>query len=223
MIQFFLPIYLATAPAPPPSYTWCTFQMIQVQSKEMISAAYGMGNVPAATDLPNLCNSFYTRDIRAEGKPLELISTRGETTTSNPDAYWVANTWRRALSPAELDSYACLFNKDSGGTGFLTTATSNAINLMPQSPDSIRIPALMIAAIQSTNSPILRYAAVVLYNAGIPIMSIAALVKAWKLTRKLPEILPNLLTYLPSLSLFGNCDGFFILWIASLRFFDLNI
>ena len=183
MIRFLLSIYLATVPTPPPTYTWCTFQMIQTESKEMISAAYGMGNVPAGTDLVGLCQAFYTRDIRAENKPLELISTRGESTTFNPDAYWVANTWRRALTAAELEQYACLFNKNVGTGGFLTSATSSAINLMPQSPDSIRIPALMIAAIQSTNSPILRYAAVVMYNTGIPIMSIAALVKAWKLTR----------------------------------------
>jgi hypothetical protein len=182
MFPFILPFYLATAtPAPPPVYTWCTFQMIQVDSKEMISAAYGMGNVPAGTNLLSLCESFYTRDIRAEGKPLELIFSRGESLTSNPDAYWVANTWRRPLTAAELEQYACLFNKDGG---LLTVATSKAINLMPASPNSIRIPALMIAAIDSVNSPILRYAAVVMYNTGIPIMSIAALVKAWKLTRK---------------------------------------
>lgn len=55
---------------------------------------------------------------------------------------------------------------------------------MPASPDSIRIPALMISAIESVNSPIMRYAAVVLYTTGLPLMSIAALVKAWKLTRR---------------------------------------
>lgn len=181
MFQFILPIYLAAAPPPPPpSYTWCTFQMIQLDSKEMISAAYGMGNAPPL-NLQTLCEAFYTRDIRAEGKPLELILAKGEVLTSNPDAYWVANTWRRPLTAAELEQYACLFNKDGG---LLTLATSKAINLMPQSPDSIRIPSLMISAINSTNSPILRYAAVVMYNTGIPIMSIAALVKAWKLVRK---------------------------------------
>jgi hypothetical protein len=42
----------------------------------------------------------------------------------------------------------------------------------------------MIAAIDSVNSPILRYAAVVMYNTGIPIMAIAGLVKAWKLIKK---------------------------------------
>lgn len=183
MFGFFLPIYLASAPpAPPPSYTWCTFQMIQTDSREMISAAYGMGNVPAGMNLAGLCEAFYTRDIRAENKPLELLTTRGETLTSNPDIYWVANTWRRPLTAAELEQYACLLDKNAGG--LLTSATSKAINLMPVSPDSIRIPALMIAAINSTNSPILRYAAVIMYTTGLPIMAIAALVKAWKLTRR---------------------------------------
>jgi hypothetical protein len=55
---------------------------------------------------------------------------------------------------------------------------------MPSSPNSIRIPPQIIAAIDSVNSPILRYAAVVMYNTGIPIMVIAGLVKAWKLVRK---------------------------------------
>jgi hypothetical protein len=181
MFYFLLPTYLATTPAPT-SYTWCTFQMIQTDTEEMISAAYGMGNVPSGASLNSVCQAFYTRDIRAENKPLELISSRGETSTSNPDSYWIANTWRRPLSDSELQQYACLLNKNTGG--FLTSAASKAINLMPESPDSIRIPSLMIGAINSTNSPILKYAAVVMYTTGIPIMSIAALVKAWKLTVK---------------------------------------
>jgi len=186
MINFLLPVYIAAAlPPPPPTYTWCVFQMIQVNTKEMISTAYGMGNVPAGTNLASLCQSFYTRDIRAEDKPLELLSSRGESTQVNPDNYWIANTWRRDLTSQELLDYACLFKKDSSGTNnFLTTTTAAAINLMPASPDSIRIPALMISAIESVNSPIMKYAAVVLYTTGLPLMSIAALVKAWKLTRR---------------------------------------
>ncbi len=186
MLNLLLPIYLATASPPPapPTYTWCVFQMVQTHTKEMISTAYGMGNVPAGIDLNNLCASFYTRDIRAEDKPLELVLSRGESTQSNPDSYWVANTWRRNLTPAELDIYYCLFNKSETSGNFLTSTTTAAINLMPASPDSIRIPALMIAAIESVNSPIMRYAAVVLYTTGLPLMSIAALVKAWKLTRR---------------------------------------
>jgi|GEM_PF-691609 len=184
MINFLLPIYLATAPPPPPVYTWCVFQMVQTNSKEMISTAYGMGNVPSGTNLSDLCQSFYTRDIRAEDKPLELVFSRGESTMANPDNYWIANTWRRSLTPEELEAYHCLFNKDVVTGNFLTSTTTAAINLMPASPDSIRIPALMISAIESVNSPIMRYAAVVLYTTGLPLMSIAALVKAWKLTRR---------------------------------------
>ncbi|MEG4501579.1 hypothetical protein QUB05_30735 [Microcoleus sp. F10-C6] len=182
MLSFLLPVYIATATPAPTAYTWCTFQMIQLDTKEMISAAYGMGNVPANTNLNAMCDAFYTRDIRAEGKPLELVLSNGQTLTTDPDLYWVNNTWRRPLTPAELEQYACLLDKDVGG--LLTSTTSKAINLMPASPDSIRIPALMISAINSTNSPILKYAAVVMYNTGLPIMSIAALVKAWKLARK---------------------------------------
>ena len=65
MIRFLLSIYLATVPTPPPTYTWCTFQMIQTESKEMISAAYGMGNVPVGTNLTALCEAFYTRDRKS--------------------------------------------------------------------------------------------------------------------------------------------------------------
>jgi hypothetical protein len=185
MINLFLPIYLATAqpPPPPPTYTWCVFQMIQLNTKEMISTAYGMGNVPTGTNLSDLCESFYTRDIRAEDKPLELVLSRGESTQANPDNYWIANTWRRKLTSAELETYHCLFNNVET-SNFLTSTTTAAINLMPASPDSIRIPALMISAIESVNSPIMRYAAVLLYTTGLPLMSIAALVKAWKLIRR---------------------------------------
>lgn len=178
MLQFVLPLYIATTP-PPPTYTWCTFQMIQVNSKEMISAAYGMGNVPSGTDLAGLCQAFYTRDIRAEDKPLELVSSVGTQSQINPDAFWLSNTWRRPLTPAEIEQYDCLLNK-SGALAL----SGKVLDLMPVSPDSIRIPALMISAIDSVNSPILRYAAVVMYDVGIPIMLIAALVKAWKLVRR---------------------------------------
>ena len=55
---------------------------------------------------------------------------------------------------------------------------------MPTSPDSIRIPALFISSLQSVNSPIMRYAASVLYTTGLPVMLIGGLVKAWRLVRK---------------------------------------
>jgi len=180
--MFLLSLLIASstpAPPPPPIYTWCVFQMIQVESKEMIVAAYGMGNVPSGIDLTSLCQAFYTRDIRAENKPLELVSFAGTQNQQNPDTFYLANTSRRALTQAELEQYDCLFNKNPGST------LSNAVlDLMPSSPDSIRIPAQMILAIESVNSPILRYAAVVMYNTGVPIMALAGLVKAWKLVKK---------------------------------------
>jgi hypothetical protein len=153
--------------------------MIQVDSKEMIVAAYGMGNVPSGTDLNSLCQAFYTRDIRAENKPLELVFSSGTQNQTNPDVFWLANTSRRPLTQAELEQYDCLLNKNPG-----SVLSSKVLDLMPNSPDSIRIPAQMITAIDSVNSPILRYAAVVMYNTGIPIMVIAGLVKAWKLVKK---------------------------------------
>lgn len=176
MINLILPFYIATAPAPPPVYTWCVFQMIQTNTKEMISTAYGMGNVPVGVNLSSLCQSFYTRDIRAEDKPLELVISNGSQSTADPDAFWLNNTWRRNLTAAELEQYDCLLNK--GGSLALS---DKVLDLMPVSPDSIRIPALMIAAIDSVNSPIMRYAAVVLYSTGLPVMMIAGLVKAWRL------------------------------------------
>ena len=62
--------------------------------------------------------------------------------------------------------------------------SNKILDFMPTSPNSLRIPALRIAAIDSGNSPIMRYAAVVMYSTGVPIMIIAGLVKAWKLAVK---------------------------------------
>lgn len=90
----------------------------------------------------------------------------------------LANTYRCPLTQAELEQYDCLLNK-SGGSAL----SSKVLDLIPTSSDSIRIPALMITAIDSVNSPILRYATVV-YSTGVLIMMIAGLVKAWKLVRK---------------------------------------
>jgi hypothetical protein len=153
--------------------------MVQVNTKEMISAAYGMGNVPTGTDLNALCQAFYIRDIRAEDKPLELISFTGTQNQMNPDLFWLTNTTRRNLTSEELELYDCILNK---GTGAIFS--QGILDLMPESPDSIRVPALMIAAIDQINSPIMRYAAVVLYNTGMPLMIIGGLVKAWRLAAK---------------------------------------
>jgi hypothetical protein len=153
--------------------------MIQLDTKEMIIAAYGMGNVPSGTNLSSLCQAFYTRDIRAEGKRLYLLTFNGVQNQTNPDLFYFSNTSRRNLTPAELKEYDCLFNQDAG-----SALSSKVLDLMPSSPDSIRIPPQIIAAIDSVNSPIWRYAAVVMYKTGVPIMVIAGLVKAWKLVKR---------------------------------------
>ena len=135
MLSFLLPLYIATTP-PPPVYTWCVFQMIQTISREMISAAYGMGNVPSGTNLSGICQDFYTSDIRAEDKPLELIFSSGTQSQDNPDAFWLANTWRRPLTAAEIEQYDCLLNKSGG-----LVLSNKVLDLMPTSPNFIRIPA----------------------------------------------------------------------------------
>jgi hypothetical protein len=178
--MFFLSFYLATVtPPPPPTYTWCIYQLIQVNTKEMIYSAYGMGNVPSGIDLDGLCQAFYTRDIRAEDKPLELVSVSGVQNQSNPDAFWLANTSRRALTQEELELYDCLLNKNGG-----SVLSTKVLDLMPSSPDSIRIPALLISSLETVNSPVLKFLAVVTYRTALPILSIAGLVKAWKLAFK---------------------------------------
>ncbi len=91
----------------------------------------------------------------------------------------MANTWRRPLTAAEIEQYDCLLNK-SGGLAL----SNKVLDLMPTYPNSIKIPALMITAIDSVNSPIMRYAAVVMYTTGVPIMIMAGLVKGWKLAVK---------------------------------------
>jgi hypothetical protein len=179
MFFFILPFHIAITAPPPPVYTWCTFQMIQTNTREMISAAYGMGNVPSGTNLNSLCQAFYIRDIRAEDKPLELFSLSGIQSSSNPEEFWLANTSRRPITDAEIEQYDCLLNK-SGGLAL----SNKLLDLMPTSPNTIRIPALMISALESVNSPIMRYAAVVLYQTGLPIMLIAGLVKAWRLVKR---------------------------------------
>ena len=69
---------------------------------------------PRSTDLTALCQAFSTRDIRAEDKPLEFISSTGTQSQTNPDVFWFANTWRRPLTAAESEQYDCLLNKTGG-------------------------------------------------------------------------------------------------------------
>jgi hypothetical protein len=67
-----------------------------------------------STDLTALCQVFSTRDIRAEDKPLKLISSTGTQSQTNPEEFWLANTWRRPLTAALSDQYDCLLNKTGG-------------------------------------------------------------------------------------------------------------
>jgi hypothetical protein len=138
-----------------------------------------MGNVPPSTNLPALCQSFYTRDIRAEDKPLELVSLNGIQSQSDPDTFWLSNTWRRPLTAEEKEAYDCFLNKSNA-----SVLSSKVLDLMPKSPDSIRIPALIISAVNSVDSPILKYAAVVTYTTALPLLTIGGLVKAWRLVKK---------------------------------------
>jgi hypothetical protein len=67
-----------------------------------------------STDLTALCQAFSTRDIRAEDKPLELISSTGTQSQTNPEVFGLANTWRRPLTAALSEQYDCLLNKTGG-------------------------------------------------------------------------------------------------------------
>jgi hypothetical protein len=67
-----------------------------------------------STDLTALCQVFSTRDIRAEDKPLKLISSTGTQSQTNPEVFWLASTWRRPLTAALSDQYDCLLNKTGG-------------------------------------------------------------------------------------------------------------
>ncbi len=67
-----------------------------------------------STDLTALCQVFSSRDIRAEDKPLKLISSTGTQSQTNPEEFWLANTWRRPLTAALSDQYDCLLNKTGG-------------------------------------------------------------------------------------------------------------
>jgi hypothetical protein len=67
-----------------------------------------------STDLTALCQAFSTRDIRAEDKPLKLISSTGTQPQTNPEVFWLANTWRCPLTAAESEQYNCLLNKTGG-------------------------------------------------------------------------------------------------------------
>lgn len=168
---------LATTPAPT-TYTWCVLKMIQTDTHEMIQAAYGMGNTPFVNN--ELCEDFYSRDVRVEGRPVTLVGVTPSVNSNNPDAFWTSNTWRRPMTEQEIQDYACyLINSD-----FFSSITVQGLKLMPSSPNNIRIPALLLSALQSTNSPIISYAALTVWNTMLPILSIAALTKLWKIIRK---------------------------------------
>ncbi|WP_449420114.1 hypothetical protein [Phormidium nigroviride] len=167
----------ATTPAPA-TYTWCVLKMIQTDTHEMIQAAYGMGNTPVVNN--ELCEDFYSRDVRVEGRPVTLVGVTPSINTSNPDAFWTSNTWRRPMTEQEIEDYACyLINSD-----FFSSVTVQGLKLMPSSPNNIRIPALLLTALESTNSPIISYVALTSWNTMLPILSIAALTKLWKIIRK---------------------------------------
>lgn len=157
---------------------FCVLEFVKKSSREYIQTAYGMGNI-GSMNLSELCQDFYSRDIATQSNDLVLINSWGDV-SENPDQFWLDHNLRRPLSTSELEQYKCFFQDDS----FLTVLGSGAINLMPETPDSFRVPALFLNALDEYNSPILRFLAVQAYSTVLPILSIAAIVKTWKLVKK---------------------------------------
>jgi hypothetical protein len=61
-----------------------------------------------------------------------------------------------------IEQYECLLNKDRA-----SVLSTKVLDLMPTSAHLIRIPSLLIAALESVNSPILSFAAVVTYRIAL--------------------------------------------------------
>lgn len=111
-----------------------------------------------------------------------LIKTEVFPADSYPDGPLVTE-WNitRFLTPQELDTYNCLFSSASPQLtpGYLTSAGTVLINLLPSSPDSVRIPTIINQALgQGTLGA---NVAIELYSTIWQFLTVILLIKFYKL------------------------------------------
>lgn len=158
---------------------FCVLKLIKKSSKEMIQTAYGMGNIGSGIDLNELCLDFYSRDITTESSDLVLVDSWGDT-SSDPDQYWLTNNSRRPLNEQELEDYSCLWMSDN----FLGVLSTNVTDILPETPDSLRIPSLLLTALSEFDSPILKFLVLEAWSTALPILGIGSVVKLYHLIKR---------------------------------------
>lgn len=158
---------------------FCVLKIIKKSTKEMIQTSYGMGNIGDGVDLNELCFDFFCRDIATQGSDLFLIDSEGKT-ASNPDSFWLQNNWRRPLTEQELEEYSCLWMADN----FLGVLSENVTSALPETPNNLRIPSLLLVSLAEFNSPILRFLVLQAWSTALPILGIASVVKLYGLIKR---------------------------------------
>lgn len=158
---------------------FCVLTLIKKSTKEEIKTAYGMGNIGDQVDLDELCLDFYSRDITTQSSDLVLVDSWGDI-SSDPDQFWLDNNSRRLLNDQELEDYACLWSSDN----FLGVLSDNVTDLLPETPDSLRIPSLLLTALAEFDSPMLRFLVLQTWQTALPILGIGSVVKLYHLIKR---------------------------------------
>jgi len=163
--------------------TWCAVQYLDSSNSTMLSVGIGLGSVSDTSD--EICQDTAIHlSIFQNNSSMHLISAVATLIPNGTDpvTFYEANTWSRPLNDSEKDLYYCVLS-GSGGSGltsnFFQAGGDWLINLMPSSPDAIKIPNQIV---QLTGEGTLASNLLIeLYSAGWQTLAIFCLIKFYNL------------------------------------------
>jgi hypothetical protein len=177
-------IFVQSSLAQSSGQTWCAIQYLNISDSTMTSLAVGLGQTSDSSD--EICQdaALHLQVFESDPGSKKLVSATAYLVPvgTDPVDFYKANTWSRPLNDSEKDLYYCVLS-GSGGSGltsnFFQAGGDWLINLMPSSPDAIKIPNQIVQLTgEGTLASNLR---IELYSAGWQTLAIFCLIKFYKL------------------------------------------
>jgi hypothetical protein len=159
--------------------TWCAIEYLNTSDSTMISLAVSLGQTSDSSD--EICQDAALHLQMFQSDPnLKFISATSSLipTGTDPITFYEGNTWTRPLTQADKDTYWCVLS-GGGNTAAIQAGGDWFINLMPSSPDSVRIPTQIENL--TGEGTLAANLLIELYSAGWQFLTIMAFIKFYRL------------------------------------------
>jgi len=160
---------------------WCAVQYIDTANSNMVSLAVGLGQISDSSDEVCQDAALHLQIFMSDPGSKKLISAAATLipTGTDPITFYESNTWSRSLTQTDKDTYWCLLSSGGIGGVDLTASGNWLINLMPSSPDEVKIPTQInkLAGDGSLASNLL----IELYSAGWQSLALFSFIKFFRM------------------------------------------